>query len=85
MIHPLRLCLAAAAAALLTACGGGGSDPLDPVAGAEPNGATASVQSYTEFVRRLIGDDREAETATPLLLSATAAPVSESASPLPVD
>ena len=85
MTHPLRLCLAAAAAALLTACGGGGSDPLDPVAGTEPSGATASVQSYTNFVRRLIADEREAESGTPLLLNATAAPVSESASPLPVN
>lgn len=84
MIPTFRLCLVAAAAALLTACGGGGSDTADPTAGTEPDSATASVQAYTNYVRRLIGDEGAEASGTPLLLNLTAAPVSESASPLPV-
>ena len=88
MTPTLRLCLVVATAALLTACGGGGSDAVDPAAGpanTEPDSATASVQAYTNFVRRLIGDEGAAESGAPLLLNVTAAPVSESASPLPVN
>lgn len=82
-----HLCLVAAAAALLTACGGGGSDPVAPPAepaATVPDSATASVRAYTEFAGRLIADTDAAASGTPLLLNAAAAPVSESASPLPV-
>ena len=85
MTHTLRLCLVAAAAALLTACGGGGSDSVGGSDNTEPESATVSVQAYTNFVRRVIGDERAAASGTPLLLNETAAPVSESASPLPVN
>jgi hypothetical protein len=81
------LCLATAAAALLSACGGG-SDPLplpaEPAAATVPDSALASVRAYTEFAGALIADDSGSESAAPLLLNAGAAPVSESASPLPV-
>ena len=84
-----RLGVAAAAAALLTACGGGGAD--DPVAppavptGAVPDSAIASVRAYTEFTGQLIADERAAGAGTPLRLNSALAPVSETASPLPVD
>lgn len=80
----LRLCIAAATAALLTACGGG-SDPAPAPAEPTttvPDSANASVRAYTEFTGRLIAD--ASASAAPLMLNAASAPVSESASPLPV-
>ena len=90
MRHLFRLGVAAAAAALLTACGGGGGadDPVAPPAvpaDTVPDSATASVRAYTEFTGQLIADERAAAAGVPLRLNAAQAPVSESASPLPVD
>lgn len=89
MRHLFRLGVAAAAAALLTACGGGGAadpvapptTPLDTV----PDSATASVSAYTEFAGQLIADERTAAAGVPLRLNAAPAPVSETASPMPVN
>ncbi len=82
----LRLCVAAAVVALLAACGGG-SDPAVMPAGAAtvPDSAIASVRAYTDYTVALIADKPDNQTARPLLLNAAAAPVSESASPLPVN
>ena len=85
----IRLGAAAAVAALLTACGGGGggADPEAPPAtpaDTVPDSATASVRAYTEFTGQLIADERAAASGQALRLNAALAPVSETASPLPV-
>ncbi len=89
MRHLFRLGVAAAAAALLTACGGGGgADPVEPPAtplDTVPDSATASARAYTEFAGVLIADARATTAGVPLRLNAAPAPVSETASPLPVD
>jgi hypothetical protein len=83
---PLRLSLAAATLALLGACGGGSdSAPMAEPATTVPDSATASVRAYTEYTGQLIAEVHGSETAAPLLMNAASAPVSESASPLPVN
>ena len=83
----LRLCLAAATLALLGACGGGSDPepaPTDPTA-TVPESATASVRAYTDYIAALITDTKGSQVATPLLLNAAPAPVSESDSPVQVN
>jgi len=88
-----RLCCTAtlaAVVALVGGCGGGGSDDGPPPlpSGPEatlPDSATASVDAYTRFAGRLIAEVGSSQTATPLLLGAMVAPVSERAAPLAVE
>lgn len=81
-----HLGVAAAAAALLAACGGGGDHAEPPAVPADtvPDSAIASVRAYTEFTGRLVADGRAATSGQPLRLNPADAPVSETASPLPV-
>lgn len=82
----LSLCMAAAAAALLLSACGGGDDAPPPVSytGTVPDSATASVEAYTAYAAALASEGEAANSWTPLMLNATAAPTSETAAPAAV-
>ena len=73
---------ALSAAALVAACGGGG-DHSPPATSEVPAGASASVDGFIDYLKKLV--ESSADMLEPVDTAAVAGPTDETSEPKPVD